>query len=180
MAEEGEVGAGHGGLGGPDGVAGEDAVLGDGLAGMAFTQFRRAVGGQDEQGRGCEAGFDDGGQVIGGGGAGGAEQGGGLAGGLGEAEGDEAGRAFVERDRHVQAGAFGEGMGERRRARAGRDHHVREAEAAERAHAHVGPEGVRVQVPGRASHADRQSRKGGAVQRGLGFGFKPGRYGLYF
>ena len=85
MAEEGEVGAGYGGLGGPDGVAAEDSVLGNGLARVAFAQFGRTVGGQDEQGRGCEAGLDDGGQVVGSRGAGGAEQGGGLASGLSDA-----------------------------------------------------------------------------------------------
>ena len=175
VTEQGEVGAGHGGLGGPDGIAAEDAVLGDGLAGVAFAQLRRTVGREHDQRRGRHARLDHRRQVVGDGGAGGAEQGGGTAGRLGDAEGDEAGRTLIERDRYVQVGGFREGVGHRSRARAGRDHHVREAEAAEGAYTHVGPEGVRVQVLRRASHRHRQSGKGRAVQRGLGFGFQRGR-----
>ena len=91
VTEQAELGGGHGGLGGPDRVAAEDAVLGDGLAGMAFAQLRRTVGREHEQRRGRHARLDHRRQVVGDGGARGAEQGGGTLGRLGDAEGDEAG-----------------------------------------------------------------------------------------
>ena len=126
----------------PLGGAAVELDLVDRLPGADVAQLGRAIGGQDEQRHARLVRLDDGGRVVGGGGAGGAGEGGRDAGRLGEAEREERGAALVDVGGGAQAAVTGEREHERRRARAGRGDRVAHAAADElvdeRAQAEVG------------------------------------------
>ena len=110
-----------------------------GVAGVA--QARRAVGGQRQQRDGRTVGLGHRRQQVGGGGSGGGDHRRRSAGGLGQAEGDEGGRALVDHRqvRHVRVVRGGERQG--RRTRAGGDHRPAQAAAGELVEDDPSPQG---------------------------------------
>jgi hypothetical protein len=142
VAEALQRGLRHGEFVMPHGVRAVEFLLVDGLAGGAFAQLGRAVGGDDDERRAAFARLDDRREIIRRRRAGGADERDGPGVPPGEAEREEARRAFVEHGDGFDAGVARKGERERRRARAGREHRVPHAAAMQRLGEHGAPEGV--------------------------------------
>ena len=94
-------------------MASEKPILINGLIGAALEQFRRTIGGDDDQGDTAHRRLDDRRVIIGAGGAGGTDQYGGPAGGLGPAQCDISRSPLVKMGESLYARASGGGQGER-------------------------------------------------------------------
>ena len=141
----------------------EELDLIDRLRRAGVAELGRTVRGRDDQGHARGGGFDHGGEEVRGGAPGRAHERDGAARGLGEPEGEESGRALVQRHARLDGGAA-EGDRERRRARAGADHRLAHAGRMERRDEAVGPRDVERAVGVRADFgAVRLRRRGGGV-----------------
>ena len=114
-------GAGFGQLEAPARVAAENILLADGLVRAGFKQLEGAVSREHEHRHRVRRGFDDGGEVVGHGGAGGADKHGGHSGRPRVAERVEGRRALVGEHAESRLRVRGHGERQRRRARAGGD-----------------------------------------------------------
>ena len=105
----------------PARVAAENILLADGLVRAGFEQLEGAVSREHEHRLRVRRGFDDGGEVVGHGGAGGADEHGGQSGCLCVAERVKCRRTLVREHPESRLRVRGHGEGQRRRARAGGD-----------------------------------------------------------